>query len=313
MCSPDFRDLLTNQTLFLDLGTSNQERSVRIISKISNRLESFLLFIADKLEGHELLQEFLHAEDLNREAITARAILKGSFYEDMLITSHPSTVRDLPMTLVRFDTKSKETEGLMLAERKFGDFLRRIAKEQITLYNRVAELAFILNNPTTLFFNIHVEPHFTALSKTIKQLATGELALSQKLLDQNYSLAAGLEGISYFQVLASEFVALERHAQSLHDDLKRLAKRAASPSAKQLDLVGDVDQAYTAYSSVTDQLKKKGCKVNSVASSLNTDLSLLEDQHCDLLTNVLDGHAQINIAALESTLNVLSSLELSIY
>lgn len=295
------------------MDASSQQRTIKMIRKISNRLEAFLLVVADKLDGHELLHEFLQAEDLDREAINARAVLKSSFYEDMLVETHSSTVADLPMTLARFDTKSKETEGLLLGERKFADLIRRSSNANITISRSTSELAFLFHNPTTSFFYVNIEPHFTILAKFIKKLAADELALSHRLLDQNFSLAAGVEGILYFQVLASEFTTLEKHTHSLHEDLKRLAKRATSPSAKQLELVGDIDEAFNSFSSASNQLRKKGCKLNSVAASLNSDLNQLEAEHYSLLIDVLDNHAQNNIIALESTFRSLTMLEKSIY
>jgi hypothetical protein len=157
---------------------------------------------------------------------------------------------------------------------------------------------------------VYVENLLIKLALSAKRLASDEIHLvSNSLFDQNHSFSGGVEGLAYFNVLSGEFEALEKHCNSINDELKLLGKKAALPSSSsQEDLIDKVDHAYHAHKAVSDELRKKAAKVNSVADSLKADLTFFMDTHSSLLQLVLQAHTENHIKYLEKDIESLQAL-----
>ena len=295
-----------NQNIVSGAGKLNE----RVIRSICSRLERFLLSIAEniKFQAHELLCEFLEADELDRESIDTRVLLKHSFFEDSI--SAPSSVADLPFIILEFKSIQNQIEETLFLERKIADIVRKQGRLNVQAAEKILELAFKLHNPTSVLLPVYVENLFIKLALSAKRLASDEIHLvSNSLFDQNHSFSGGVEGLAYFNVLSGEFEALEKHCNSINDELKLLGKKAALPSSSsQEDLIDKVDHAYHTHKAVSDELRKKAAKVNSVADSLKADLTFFMDTHSSLLQLVLQAHTENHIKYLEKDIESLQAL-----
>ncbi|KAJ3275145.1 hypothetical protein HDV01_001284 [Terramyces sp. JEL0728] len=129
-CLPEFREFTANSKWNAEAG--HKTKGPRVLQKISARLSIFLEYLLGhpKFSSHELVLEFLHVSEIERDMVLARIHSKVEYLEDTIRSSQPTVVENLGQIQKQWNDNGKVLEKLQVQERYCGSFISKMQAAQ---------------------------------------------------------------------------------------------------------------------------------------------------------------------------------------
>jgi PX domain len=297
----DIRDLL-------NFKRSGSLVSNRVITKMRKKLEAFLFKLMDskKFQNHELVWEFLQAQEFQHASVQVRVSMKTALLEEMRADSISHEIHNLTSTLESWRTVLADFEHEIGFQRRCGTLARKIFASQTLCSKDLLSVGYQFS------FIMGIEQWYSSgfrrLVETIHS-NQGEIVnefLSQ-LQEQDYLLVGGLDSLLYVINVSEEHQALQQHLDLLQvemDSKSTLAKSNPTP-----EVLKEFDKTFESFSKVVHNSEALGSKLNFTLASLEQDLRALKVQHTRKLQDLVDNYVDKSVACGEEVISILSFVE----
>ncbi|KAJ3256864.1 hypothetical protein HK103_005108 [Boothiomyces macroporosus] len=129
-CLPEFREFTANSKWNVEAG--HKSKGPHVLEIISTRLGIFLEYLLGhpKFATHELLLEFLHVSEIERDMVLARIHSKVEYLEDTIRNSQPTVIENINQIQKKWNEISKKLEKLQVQERHCGAYFTKMRHAQ---------------------------------------------------------------------------------------------------------------------------------------------------------------------------------------
>ena len=263
------------------------------------------LLESKKFENHELIWEFLQAQEFDHPSVQARVVMKTAFLEEMHADSFSHQIVDLPSSLLHWKKLLQDMETTIGLEKRCGTLSRKLLASS-GLYSK--ELAYA---GYQFSFAMGIEYKVSTGFRRLFEIMKGEHGeffkrFSSLLQEQDDLLLGGMTAISYLLTLAEEYQAIQQHLDLLTAEVDKksaLAKTHLTP-----EILKEVDKAFASFSRLTHNLESCGAKLNFVMDSLNADYEALKNEHTKKLDDLIDAYVDQNLKSGDEVVSVLTEM-----
>ncbi|KAJ3323589.1 hypothetical protein HDV06_001613 [Boothiomyces sp. JEL0866] len=303
-CLPEFREFTANSKWSVEAG--HKSKGPRVLQLISTRLGIFLEYLLGhpKFATHELLLEFLHVSEIERDMVLARIHSKVEYLEDTIRNSQPTVVENINQVQKNWNEITKKLEKLQVQERFCGSYFSKMQMAQKGFAKELLYYSMIINFPVVGFAKKlpGLANFLIKFSEISNETCKDQHSIARYFSDLAQEITGTKEGITYFERLCNEYQSLLQHSTHLSSDIERMSELASNPKTLSQNLVANLNQSYILFSQLTDKVETRACKLNFLIESLEVEYQYFAKFHQEKTEKALDEYVENQIKNCTNTL-----------